>query len=278
MWPDRYTEGPQERRARLGRKALEQRAGWHVRCKSRPRTPKPHPALGDPAGRAPAESWRNHEEARPARSGPRARRRARRRLRQEQPEPPQNLTATPTAQDVAQVNDAVAANPDYVNENVYESNDPSQLDPAGPGMAAVRPLFWWRTIRSVTRTFDTEFTNPDSAGRPTLAVVAVHKRMLGAFNILVGDSALAPDSLLRKPLDDRWERRLLLKRVRTDSTGADHWRLVGTSGVQVTSANALTHIESVRVQAGVLDTTITDPLQMHRLRRVLRIAAGTRSC
>lgn len=191
------------------------------------------------------------------------------------PSQPQNLSATPTAQDVAQVNDAVAANPDYVNENVYESNDPAQLDPAGPGLAAIRPLFWWRTIRSVTRTFDTEFTNPDSSGRPTMAVVSVHKRLLGAFNILVGDSAAAPDSLLRKPLDDRWERRLLLRRVRTDSTGEDHWRLVGTSGVRVTSANAVTQIQSVRVQAGVLDTTITDPLQMHRLRRVLHIPAGT---
>jgi hypothetical protein len=45
--------------------------------------------------------------------------------------------------------------------------------------------------------------------------------------------------------------------------------------VQVTSVNSVTRIQSVRVQAGVLDTTITDPLQMHRLRRVLRIPAGT---
>lgn len=191
------------------------------------------------------------------------------------PSQPQNLTVTPTAEDVTQVNDAIAANGDFVDENVYESNDPAQLDPAGPGMAAIRPLFWWRTIRSVTRRFETEFTNPDSTGRPTMAVVTVHKRMLGAFNILVGDSAATPDSLLRKRLDDHWVRRLLLKRVPADSTARNRWRLVGTSGVQVTSANAVTRIESVRVQAGVLDTTITDPLQMHRLRRVLHIPAGT---
>lgn len=191
------------------------------------------------------------------------------------PSQPQNLTATPTAEDVSQVNDAVAANGGYVDEDVYESGDPTRLDPAGPGMAVIRPLYWWRAIRSVTRRFETEFTDPDSAGRPTRAIVTVHKRLLGSFNILVGDSAASPDSLLRKPLDDHWVRRLLLVRVRTDSAGHDRWRLAGTSGVQVTSAGAVTHIESVRVQAGVLDTTITDPLQMHRLRRVLHLPAGT---
>jgi len=191
------------------------------------------------------------------------------------PSEPLSPSGTPTAADVADVNAEVAANADYVDENVYESNDPTRLDPAGPGMAAIRPLVWWRNIRSVTRRFETEFTNPDSTGRPTMAIVTVHRRLLGSFNILVGDSTASPDSLLRKPLDDHWVRRLLLKRVRTDSTARARWRLVGTSGVQVTSANAVTHIQSVRVQAGALDTTITDPLEMHRLRRVLHLPAGT---
>lgn len=191
------------------------------------------------------------------------------------PSEPQGLAATPTAEDVSQVNAAVAANGDYVEEDVFESNEPTQLDPAGPGMAAIRPLFWWRTIHSVTRRFETQFLNPDSAGRPTLAIVTVHKRLLGSFNIVAGDSAAHPDSLLRKRLDDRWERRLALVRVRADSAGRSMWRLAGTSGVQVTSAGATTRIQGVRVQAGALDTTITDPLQLHRLRRVLHIPAGT---
>ena len=191
------------------------------------------------------------------------------------PNQPLGQSATPTAEDVSQVNDAVAANPEYVNEDVYESNDPSQLEAGGSALAAIRPLLWWRNIRSVTRRFETAFTNPDSNGRPTMAVVTVHKRLLGSFNILVGDSARSPDSLLRKPLDDRWVRRLLLQRVRMDSTGQARWRLVGTSGVEVTSEGAVTSLQSVRVQAGVLDTTITDPLQMHRLRRVLHIPTGT---
>lgn len=183
-------------------------------------------------------------------------------------------TATPTAEDIAQVNAEVSANTPYVEEDVYEGNDPARLDPADGAMAAIRPLWWWRTIRSVTRNLETQYLDPDSAGRPTTAVVTVRKRLQGSFNVLAGDSLAAPDSLVRKPLDDRWVRRLLLKRVRVDSTGQARWRLAGTSGVEVTSANAVTRIRSVRVQAGALDTTITDPLQMHRMRRVLHVPAG----
>lgn len=183
-------------------------------------------------------------------------------------------TATPTAEDIAQVSAEVSANTPYVEEDVYEGSEPARLESADGALAAIRPLWWWRTIRSVTRRLDTQYLDPDSAGRPTTAVVTVHKRLQGALHILAGDSLASPDSLLRKPLDDRWVRRLLLKRVRVDSTGQIRWRLAGTSGVEVTSAGAVTNIESVRVQAGPLDTTITDPLQMHRLRRVLHIPAG----
>lgn len=191
------------------------------------------------------------------------------------PSSPQDSAVTPAAEDVSMVNDAVAGNSDYVDEDEYESNEIAQLDPASPGLSAGRSLFWWRTIRSVTRRFETRFDDPDSTGRPTTAVVTVHKRFLGAFNVLMGDSVSRPDSLVRKPLDDRWVRHLLFKRVRVTDTGRSLWKLAGTSGVEVTSENAVTRIQSVRVQAGVLDTTITDPLEMHRLRRVLLIPAGT---
>lgn len=190
------------------------------------------------------------------------------------PSEPQGSAVTPSAADVASVNAAIAANPTAVDENVYEGTEPASLDPAG-ALGAVRPLFWWRKINTVTRTFDTQFSNPDSLGRPTMAVVAVHKRLQGTFNILVGDSLLSADSLLRKPLDDRWERRLLMKRVAVDSLGNPVWRLVGTSGVEVRSAGGATRIQGIRIVAGAVDTTVTDPLQLHRLRRVLLIPPGT---
>lgn len=183
-----------------------------------------------------------------------------------------------TAAEEALVTSAIAGEPAMVEENVYESNDPTALDTQTAALEAINPLHFWRTIRSVERRLDFVFTNPDTNGRPQTAVVTVHKRLRGSFNIIAGDPT-EPDSahsLIRKPLDDRWIRRLALFRVRIneDSTRS-RWRLVGTSGVKVTSDGATTQILSLRLQAGPLDTTITDPLELHRLRRLIRLDPST---
>lgn len=199
------------------------------------------------------------------------------------PSQPSSQSATPTPDDIAQVNRVVASSPAFINDDVYEGADAAQLATANGAMAAIRPLFWWRRIESVTRTFETEYTNPDSAGRPTMATVTIHRLLKGTFNVVAGDSANHPDSIVHKPLEDSWTRKLLLKRGRDIAVGdtvISRWRLVGTSGVEVTSTNAVTNIQSVRIQAGglagsVLDTTITDPLQLHRLRRVFHLPTGT---
>jgi hypothetical protein len=52
------------------------------------------------------------------------------------------------------------------------------------------------------------------------------------------------------------------------------WRVVATSGIEITSRDAETRIVSLRVQSGALDTTLTDPLAFHRLRRVIRFEPG----
>jgi hypothetical protein len=124
------------------------------------------------------------------------------------------------------------------------------------------------------------YGDPDSLGRPTTAVATITKHYLGQFNILAGDTGTTAihDSLriVRKPLDDTWVRKLAFRRFRIDSSGTHvWWRIVGTSGVKVTSAGATTQIQSIRVQAGAKDTTITDPLQLHRLRRILWLPHDT---
>ena len=199
------------------------------------------------------------------------------------PSQPSSQSATPTADDIVQVNRVVASSPAFINDDVYEGAEASQLATADGAMAAIRPLFFWRRINSVTRTFETEYTNPDSTGRPTMATVTIHRLLTGTFNIVAGDSVNHPDSIVHKPLEDSWVRKLLLKRGRdivVGDTVISRWRLVGTSGVEVTSTNAVTNIQSVRIQAGglngaILDTTITDPLQLHRLRRVFHLPTGT---
>lgn len=184
------------------------------------------------------------------------------------------------ATDKAAVGNVLSQNPNAVDEDVFSTGLATDVT-ADMGFAAITPLHFWRTITDVDRTFDFQFSAPDSSGRPTMALVTVNKHLTGTFNVAFGDTTATDTSIqvAKKPLDDHWERHLLLHRVERDSMhavedeqdGDDGWRLVGISGVEVTSKNAVTAISSVRIQAGALDTTITDPLQLHRLRRFILI-------
>lgn len=188
--------------------------------------------------------------------------------------------------DQAEVAAAIAASPEVVEDGQYESPD-AAIAEAGPAgsLAAIRPLRWWRTIRSVERTFEFAFADTDSTGRPTVATVTIHKRLNGSFNIATasGDPSLGgeggptpPESLtiLRKPLEDHWVRRILLHRVRRNDQDPPAWRIVASSGVRVTSRNHTLDIQSLRVQTADKDTTITDPLAFFFLRRIIPVNPG----
>jgi len=186
--------------------------------------------------------------------------------------------------DQAQVASVVAIEPEVVEDGQFESAEITSLG-AGPGttgaLAAINPLRFWRVITSVERRFEFAFADSDSTGRPTTAVVTVHKLLAGRFNILTGvpgDDSATPDSLLsviHKPLADHWVRRVLLKRLPAPDSARGVWRVVATSGVKVTSRAATTQIASLRVQTAGVDTTLTDPLHFFYLRRILKLDPGT---
>lgn len=181
-----------------------------------------------------------------------------------------------TGSDAAQVSTVLEANPDAVDEDVFNSSDAMSVDVA-LGAAAVRPLRFWRVITNVERNVNTEFGEPDSTGRPTLALVTVNRHLTGTFNLLAGstDPADTTRSLVRKPLEDQWQRKLVMRRfAMPGDSGRGRWHLVGTSGVEVRTVNGATRLQSIRVQSDNLDTLITDPLALHRLGRVLFIAPG----
>ncbi|HTO92000.1 MAG TPA: hypothetical protein VMJ70_12785 [Candidatus Sulfotelmatobacter sp.] len=204
------------------------------------------------------------------------------------------------------VTSAMSGTPELIEDGIAESADQTDLsgaDAMGATIDATRPIIFFRKINSVNRRFEFAFSDTDSTGRPTSVAVGIFKTLKGTFNILertVPDSTPPdttpppssgsigmrphpglPDStlhLVSKPLEDHWERHLLLKRVHIngrDSKGFTFWRVAATSGVKVTSAGATTQIMSLRIQSGDLDTTITDPLALFRLRRVLRLTAGS---
>lgn len=201
---------------------------------------------------------------------------------------PQDPGATPTTNDQAQVSAALADEPFYVDDEVSESADQTSMQGSEPASAsgeagvlgaeaAIRPLAFWRNIRSVERKLEFEYLDNDQDGRPTTAVVTIHKFFLGTFNILVGDQVPegSPPAghVIHKPLADHGVRRVMLKRVAVPDEATDRraWRVVATSGIRITSREALTRIESLRVQSGALDTTITDPLAFFRLRSIIRL-------
>lgn len=192
--------------------------------------------------------------------------------------------AAGASQDQADVAATLAENPAYVDDDVSESPDQTSLgatSASGVGVgtlsaeAAIRPLTFWRQIRDIERRFEFKFSDPDSNGRPTTAIVTVHKSIRGSFNILVGDDVgegNPPEAhVIHKPLADHWVRRLMLKRVALAASDRRAWRVVATSGVRITSRDAETRIASLQIQSGPLDTTITDPLAFFRLRGILKL-------
>jgi len=169
----------------------------------------------------------------------------------------------------------LSRHPELVEDGLYDIQTQAQTEVGGTA-AAIDPLFFWRDIRRVARTFDVAFADTDSTGQPATAIVTVHKRFAGSFNIVVGDPASegSPTDahVIRKPLRDHWVRRILLKRVaRIDGHERRPWRVAAVSGVEVTSRDAQTRLQSLRVQSGDLDTTITNPLAFWRLRRLVHL-------
>ena len=191
--------------------------------------------------------------------------------------PLQATRAPDTGTEAAQIATVLADNPDAVNEDLYQNQDPQSFEPGG-GFAAIHPITFWRRITDVQSSVDTQFGTPDSSGRPTTAIATIHRRLLGTFNILAG--SVTPDdtsrTLVHKPLDDLWTRRVALVRVSDPSDPArSYWRIAGTSGVDVRTHLGVTRVLSLRITTATFDTTITEPLELHRLRHVIDFAPGT---
>lgn len=191
----------------------------------------------------------------------------------------------------AEVSAVLATTPELVDDDLAEDPDQVTIGGAGGALSAIRPLRFWRAIEDVDRSFVFVFADTDSTGRPTTAHVTVNKYLEGTFNVLVSTS-LAPattpadtDSVavIHKPLADHGVRKLLLKRIPVGASGRTAWRVAAASGARITSfdprstrinpAYGETRILSLRVQSGALDTTITDPLGLFRLRGITRVDA-----
>jgi len=178
----------------------------------------------------------------------------------------------------------IAAAPDLLNDGLYDTETPANLaaalrgaSPAGSTTPVeIEPYFFWRTIARRMPSFEFAFADTDTTGLPTTAIVTVRRHFTGTLNIVPRDP-VNPDlpdthNIVRKPLDDLWVRRFLMKRVRLAPGDHAAWKIAAATAVEVTSKDATTAITSIRVQSGPTDTTLTDPAAFIHLRRVLRFA------
>jgi hypothetical protein len=196
-----------------------------------------------------------------------------------EPEGPAPNTQEPSQADLLE---AMGPALSLIEEGLFA--DPTETSLAGASPTSqeavaspIQPLRFWRHIRDVQRSYEFAFADSDSVGRPTTAIVTIHKRFAGTFNIVPEpENEGDPRTVIRKELRDHWVRRVKLRRiVRLDDTRyGDRWRVAAVSGVKVTSRDATSEIASVHVEAGALDTTITEPLAFFNLRRILRFDEG----
>jgi hypothetical protein len=222
-------------------------------------------------------------------------------------------------EDRADVEAAAARYPEFMEDAVYASgaamsDQTPSLGRALSTEAPIEPITFSRRFRVTDQQFEYAFSDTDSTGRPTSAILTVHRTLTGKFQILAADTTGGFNDPVRisKPLSEHWVRRLQFTRVSSGSGGRDddddddkgkdddirqapqagveggdrrrgkdrkrdrgRWELVAVSAVQIRSANDGAEITSLRFEAAGLDTTIDDPLALHAVESLPLLAPGT---
>jgi hypothetical protein len=219
--------------------------------------------------------------------------------------PTSNSTTDPAAQYASDsgVESSTQAMPDEFETSTYEDGDAAKPDITDPDFSsmkgslqtdvAIQPAFWFRLIRNHQRRFTIEFERPDTM--TLVANVKVTDRLLGTFNVITKpdtiEGQITERSWIKKPLADTGVRKAVFVRHKLDDNssageaedredgfrdGWSPWRLTAISGHEITSDNGTRAIQSVEVQSGDVDVTITDPLALVRRADLPRIAPGAR--
>ena len=193
--------------------------------------------------------------------------------------------------------------PDEFEFSTYEDGAEAKIDMSDPTFVAAKgslsvnaeidPAFWFRLIRSRERRYVVEFERPDSM--TVVANVRIVDRLLGTFNVITTpdtvEGRITSRQWIKKPLADRAVRKAVFVRHKIEGDDAvreaedredgfrdgwSRWRLTAISGVEITSDEGTRQILSVRLQAGDVDLTVTDPLELVRRSALTRIPPETR--
>jgi hypothetical protein len=191
------------------------------------------------------------------------------------------------------------ADGEVAKEDIGDASFAAAIGVSGALQAEIDPAFWFRLIRSHERRYVVEITNPDSVTR--VAHVRIVDRLLGIFNVITApdslDSLVVRGEWIRKRLADRSVRKAVFVRHKIVRDGEDEdedgdrlddedgedglrdgwsrWFLRAVSGAEISSDEGTRTITSLRLVAGDVDVTVTDPLELKRRRDILRLPAST---
>jgi len=213
-----------------------------------------------------------------------------------QSSPTSNSTTDPAAQYAGEqgVENSTTSLPDEFESTTYEDGSAAKIDISAFGAtvggsieAEIDPAAWFRLIRRHERRFVVEFEHPDT--NTIEAHVRVVDHLVGTFNVITQRDTIEGGNTdrrwIQKPLDDKGVRKAVFvrHRVQTDDSedredgfrdGWSPWRLVALSGEEITSDGGTRAIQSVRVESGDVDVTVTDPLALVRRNQLPRITPG----
>lgn len=136
------------------------------------------------------------------------------------------------------------------------------------GRAAINTMRWWRELQHLDKSIKVEISRPGD-GPPT-ANVHITCEATGLLHLLAcADSTITP---YEKAFANSGVRSLYFERQGPPRVHPRRgWKLKALSGVLIESPNTTRHINSVRVQAGEVDETITNVTDLVRLENILRL-------
>lgn len=191
------------------------------------------------------------------------------------------------------------ADGEVAKEDIGDASFAAGIGGSGTLETEIDPAFWFRLIRSHERRYVVEIDRPDSV--TMVARVRIVDRLLGTFNVITAPESLDGDLVrgewIRKPLKDTAVRKAVFVRHKIVRDDEDHdedgdrgddedgedglrdgwtrWFLRAVSGAEITSDEGTRSIASLRLVAGDVDVTVTDPLELQRRRELLRVPAST---
>jgi hypothetical protein len=137
--------------------------------------------------------------------------------------------------------------------------------------APIETLRWRRELLDFDKTVEIVIEQPD--GEPWTADVTITGVATGLLHLFAGTG----DELTHftKDFADVGVRSLLFRKERPIEGRHRGWRLVALSGVSIGSPGHTRNIESVRIQAGPVDETITNVTDLQRVHDILALPPDT---